>query len=278
MSGRTIVDVGAVRLCAETFGESVDPAILLIHGAATSMGGWDDRFCARLAAGGRFVVRYDHRDTGESASYPTGAPGYGMNDLVGDALGLLDAFGVARAHLVGTSMGGGIALGAALAQPARVASLTLIGTSPGGPGLPAMSAKFLAHVNGPGPDFSDRAAALDHFIALLRIFSADSGHFDEPALRDGVNREWARTTNVASSQINHFVMALGEPIRDRLGEIVAPTLVIHGERDPIFPLGHARALERGIPGARLLVMKVVGHELPPAVWDVVVPAIVAHTA
>lgn len=277
-SPRTIVSVNGVELCVQSFGDDADPTILLIHGAATSMGGWDDRFCARLAAGGRFVIRYDQRDTGESTSYPTGAPGYGMRDLIDDVFGLLDAFDVERAHVVGMSMGGGIAMGAALARPDRVASLTLIATTPGGEGLPAMSAEFLAHIRTPLPDASDRDAMLEHLIALLRIFSGGSGLFDEAYLRAGVKAEFDRTRNLASSQVNHFVMDVGDPMRHRLGEITAPTLVIHGDADPVFPLGHAHALERAIPGARLLVLKKAGHELPPAVWDIVVPAMVEHTS
>jgi pimeloyl-ACP methyl ester carboxylesterase len=279
-SARKRVKANGVALCVQSFGDPACPAILLIHGAATSMGGWDDRFCTRLASSGRFVIRYDARDTGESVSYPTGAPGYGMHDLIDDAIGILDVYGIVRAHLVGTSMGGGVAMGVALEHPARVASLTLIGTSPGGAGLPAMSREFLAHITGPGPDFSDRAAVLDHFVALLRIFSAGSAEFDaaEPALREALDSEFDRTTNLASSQVNHFVMEIGTPIRDRLGEIAAPTLVIHGENDPIFPLGHGRALSLEIPGATLLVLKNTGHAFPESTWDDVVPAIVKLSA
>jgi pimeloyl-ACP methyl ester carboxylesterase len=277
---RAIVQANGVALCVQGIGDPALPAILLIHGAATSMGGWDDRFCARLASSGRFVIRYDQRDTGESVSYPTGAPGYTMHDLIDDAIGLLDVYGISRAHLVGTSMGGGIAMGAALTHPARVASLTLIGTSPGGSGLPAMSREFLAHVSGPGPDFTDRAAVLDHFVALLRIFAAGSVEFDaaEPALRSGLDAEFDRTKNLASSQVNHFVMDVGESMRDRLGAIAVPTLVIHGARDPVFPLGHGRALAKEIPGARLLVLKDTGHGFPESTWDEIVPEIVKLSA
>src|SRR5207253_620362 len=141
-------------------------------------------FCTRLAEGGRFVIRYDHRDTGQSVSYEPGAPPYTLRDLVADAIGLLDAFGLARAHVVGRSMGGGIAMLAALDYPHRVASLTLIGTSPGGPGLPAMSKEFLAYISGPRPDWSQRAVVIDHIIGLLRIFSGGSGHFDQATMRD----------------------------------------------------------------------------------------------
>src|SRR5690348_18492069 len=98
--------VNGIELCADTFGEPSDPALLLIAGGASSMDWWEDEFCRRLAAGGRFVIRYDHRDTGRSTSFPAGAPPYSDVDLAHDALGVLDNLGVHRAHLVGLSMGG----------------------------------------------------------------------------------------------------------------------------------------------------------------------------
>ena len=279
VSEEQMVHTNGVDLCAQTFGDPAHPAILLIHGAATSMHGWEDEFCARLAAGSRFVIRYDHRDTGRSVSYAPGGPPYTLRDLTADAVGLLDAFGLSRAHLVGRSLGGGLAMLAAVANPDRVASLTLIGTSPGGSDLPPMSGEFLAYVSGAeSPDWSDRAAAVAHIMEFLRIVSGGSGHLDEAAMRALVERELDRTGNVASSQINHFVMDVGEPFRDGLGEIGAPTLVIHGDRDPVFPLGHALALAREIPDAWLLTLEGTGHEVLRARWTVVIPAILRHPA
>ena len=277
-SGERILKANGVELCAETFGRASDPAILLIHGAAASLRAWDEELCARLAAGGRFVIRYDQRDQGRSTAYPPGAPGYALPDLAADALGLLDALGIARAHLVGRSLGGGIALVAALAHPERVASLTLVATSPGGPDLPPPSPEFLAHVRGAGhPDWSDPAAVVEHVIAMLRLFAAGSPEFDADALRPLIALDVARTRNVASQQINAFAMPLGAPVRPRLSEIHAPTLIVHGARDPVFGLAHARALEREIQGARLVVLDGVGHDLPRSSWDTVVPAILKHT-
>jgi len=277
-SAERIVAANGVNLCAQTFGDRADPAILLIHGATASMHAWDEELCERLSAG-RFVVRYDHRDTGRSVSYPPGAPGYSMRDLVADAMGVLDALGVERAHLVGCSMGGGIALRAALDQGDRVTSLTLVATSPGGADLPPMSPEFLAYTQGAQqPDWSDRAAVVEHVLGLLRVFAGGSKHFDEAVMRELVGLDVDRTRNVASSQINHFVMEVGEPIRHQLAEIDVPTLVVHGAHDPVFPLGHARALAKEIRGARLLVLEDAGHLLPRAAFDLVVPAILQHTA
>jgi pimeloyl-ACP methyl ester carboxylesterase len=168
---------------------------------------------------------------------------------------------------------------AALDYPDRVASLTLVGTSPGGSDLPPMSEEFLAYISGTRkPDWSDREAVIEHVVGMLRVFSGGSGHLDEATMRSLLSRDLDRTVNVASGQTNHFVMDVGEPFRDRLGAIGAPTLVVHGAEDPVFPLGHGLALENEIPGARLLVLEQIGHELPRAVWDVVVPAILRHTS
>ena len=278
-SEERIVRANGVDLCVQAFGDSADPAILLIHGAGASMLDWGDGFSERLAGSSRFVIRYDHRDVGRSVSYEPGVPPYTLRDLTADAVGLLDVFDLDSAHLVGRSMGGGIAMLAALEYPDRVSSLTLIGTSPGGCGLPPMSEEFLAHVSGAEtPDWSDRDAVIDHVVDLLRAFAGGSPHFDEASIRDLVGRDVDRTVNIASSMTNHFLIDNGDPIRDRLGMIGAPTLVIHGAQDPVFPLDHGLAIANEIPGAQLLTLEETGHELPEAVWDIVIPAIVKHTS
>jgi len=274
-----------VDLCVETFGDPGSPAVLLIGGAANSMDWWEDEFCERLAAGPRFVIRYDLRDTGQSVSYEPGAPRYGGPDLVADAVGLLDELGIARAHLVGISMGGGIAQRVALDHPGRVASLTLMSTSPGGPGgpdspkLPPMSeelASFFADPP-PPPDWSDRAAVIDYIVEGLRPFEG-SIPFDEAGVRELVARIVDRTSNIESTLTNHWILESGEP-GPPLGEIEAPTLVLHGTEDPLFPYGHAEALAAEIPGARLLPLEGMGHQLPPRpLWDRVVGAILKQTS
>lgn len=129
-SDEITVRANGVDLCAQTFGDTSDPPILLVAGTACSMDWWEDEFCERLAAGHRFVVRYDHRDTGRSVNYEPGAPPYTLRDLTADSVGVLDSFGLGRAHLAGMSMGGWISQLVALDYPDRVASLTLISTRP----------------------------------------------------------------------------------------------------------------------------------------------------
>ncbi len=280
-----MVRANGVDLCAETFGEPGDPAVLLVAGAASSMDWWETGFCERLAEGGRFVIRYDLRDTGRSVASPPGAPSYRSDDLVGDALGLLDALGIARAHLVGVSMGGGMVQQAAVLHPDRVASVTLVATSPAGPGnaengLPPMADRLLASLADPQPepDWSDRDAVIDHLVEGVRRFSGTLP-FDESGVRAVAARMVDRTTDIEASQTNHWILEGGTDVGSRLGEITVPVLVLHGTEDPLFPLGHGEAFTREIPGARLVVLDGVGHEAPPrSTWDLVVPAILEHTA
>jgi pimeloyl-ACP methyl ester carboxylesterase len=275
-----ILEANGVDLCVETFGDPTDPAILLIMGASASMDWWEDELCERLAAGSRFVIRYDHRDTGRSVSYAPGAPPYTLHDLTADAVGLLDSFGLARAHLVAMSMGGAIAQLAALDHPDRVASLTLISTSPGpgDPDLPPMPEEARAQFSeAAAPDWADRTSVIDYLVYLARV-SAGSLPFDEDAFRDLAGRVFDRTVNLESSMTNHTSMDGGESWRGRLGELRAPTLVVHGTEDPVLPYGHGLALVEEIPDARLLTLERTGHELPRSVWDVFVPAVLEHTS
>ena len=279
-----MVRANGVDLCVETFGDPGSPALLLIAGSESSMDWWEDELCERLGGYGRHVIRYDLRDTGQSVTYEPGAPEYTGADLVADAVGLLDALGIRSAHLVGISMGGGIAQHVALEHPARVASLTLMSTSPAvgraQRDLPAASDElksFLANPP-PPPDWSDRAAVIDYLVAGLRPF-AGSLPFDEERSRTVVERIVDRTRNIESSMTNHSILDEGQPVHGSLDEIEAPTLILHGTEDPLFPYGHAEALAAEIPAARLLPLEGMGHEMPPRpLWDRVVGAILKHTA
>jgi pimeloyl-ACP methyl ester carboxylesterase len=276
----SLLPVNGVELCAETFGREGDPAILLIAGAACSMDWWEPGFCERLAAGGRLIVRYDHRDTGGSTSYPPGEPGYVGADLVADAAGLLDALGIGAAHVAGLSMGGAIALVLALEHPGRVATLTLLSTSPGGDDLPAMTEGLRAVFADPAPepDWSDRSAVIDYLVEAERPFTG-AGTFDEAHVREIATRVVDRATSVASAG-NHWLLDDdGPPLRPRLGRIRAPALVVHGTADPMFPPAHGAALARELPDAELLLLDGLGHQFPPPeLWDRIVPAILAHTS
>jgi pimeloyl-ACP methyl ester carboxylesterase/SAM-dependent methyltransferase len=275
-----MVRVGGVDLSVETFGERDAPPILLIAGAAESMESWDSDLCQLLASEGRFVIRYDHRDTGQSTSWPPGAPGYTGRDLVADAAGLIDILAGGRAHLVGLSMGGAIAQQLAVEHPERVATLTLMSTSPGpADDLPPVAERLRSVFAEPAPepDWNDVDAVIEHVVEGYRPY-AGPGCFDEAAVREAARRMVARTPNHGASAGNHWLLEGAGDVRSRLSEVGAPALVIHGSQDPLFPLGHGEALAREIPGAELLVLDGVGHQAPPrSTWDVVVPAILRHT-
>jgi pimeloyl-ACP methyl ester carboxylesterase len=280
----TFAGVAGVRLCVETFGDPRDPAILLIAGMSGSMDEWDEEFCARLAAGPRFVIRYDHRDTGQSACCPPGAPSYTGDDLTADAIGVLDALGVTAAHLVGISMGGAIAQRLAVEHPGRVASLALLSTtaigptSPDGPELPPPSAELTGSPWPPEPDWADRAAVIGFIVECERRVSR--GVFDEGHARERAERVVDRAADIRASMTNHAILAQSSSAPSpRIDRISVPALVIHGTADPMFPYPHAEALARTIPGAGLLPLPGIGHQMPPpATWDAVVPAVLRHTS
>ena len=283
MGSAESVHVNGVDLCVECIGEPADPPILLIMGSSASMDWWEDEFCMRLVAGGRFVVRYDHRDTGQSAGCEPGAPTYALDDLVADPAALIDRLDLSAAHIVGMSMGGGLAQGIALGHPGRVASLTLIATAPAAPGpedpdLPSMSDETIAQFSIDAPDWSDQGAAVDYMTHLARVSAGRAYPLDEAAFRPLAARVFDRTRSMASTMTNHnIVLGAAERTRERLGQIDVPTLVVHGTDDPVVPYGNALALVREIRGARLLTLEGAGHDLPRPVWNIVVPAILEHT-
>lgn len=281
-----MVEVGDdVRLCVDMVGDPDDPAILLIGGATSSMDWWEPDFCRGLAEAGRFVIRYDARDTGESTHWPAGEPGYSGDDLTLDALRLLDAVDVDAAHLVGVSMGGGIAQDLAVRSPGRVLSLTLVATSaafdrrdqtPLPPPEPRIQALFEAPEE--DPDWDDETAVVDMMVDVHRTYAGTLG-IDEDVVREISRRVVRRTPDVRASVTNHWKVVEGDPSPHVMTDVKARTLVLHGTDDPLFPLPHGEALALEIPGARLVPVPGMGHEMPPrATWDLVVPEIVTHTA
>ncbi len=275
-----LVQANGVELCTETFGEPGGPPVLLVMGVGGSMLWWDDRFCHGIAARGRFVIRYDQRDTGRSVTYELGRPGYCAADLVADAVGVLDAHGVTAAHVVGVSAGGALAQLLALDYPSRVLSLVLVSTSravSGGPMLPPPSAELTAFLHTAAPDRSDVDAVAEHLVAYCRVLAGAERPFDADAVRELVRRDIARAVDFAAAQ-NHERLQEGERPRSELTEILAPTLVVHGTADPLFPPEHGRALAAQIPGARLLEIEGMGHGIDPADHAAVISAIVEHTS
>ncbi|MEV0181872.1 alpha/beta fold hydrolase [Streptomyces sp. NPDC050625] len=275
-----VIEADGIELCTESFGDPSDPPILLIMGIGASMLWWEEGFCRMLAEGGRFVIRYDHRDTGRSVTYEPGRPGYTGADLVGDAARVLDAHEVPAAHVVGVSAGGALAQRLALDHADQVLSLVLISTSSAVPGdreLPAPTEEFTRFVSDAHVDWSDPDSVIDYQVAYARMLAGDRRPFDETAARSLVRRDVERAHDFTAVH-NHDSLADGELSQAPLSSIAVPTLVIHGTADPMFPLRHGEALAEQIPEARLLTLKDAGHGVERADWTTIVSAVLDHTA
>jgi pimeloyl-ACP methyl ester carboxylesterase len=275
-----MIEANGVALCTEPFGDPADPPILLVMGLGGSMLWWEEGFCRMLADGGRFVIRYDHRDTGRSITYPPGRPGYTGTDLVVDAAGLLDAYRIPAAHVVGVSAGGALAQLLALDFADRVRSLVLISTSAALPGereLPASTEEFTRFVTSAAVDWSDAASVIEYLVAYSRVLAGGERPFDEAAVRELARRDIERARDFAAAQ-NHDTIPDDGRSRGPVSAIAVPTLVIHGTADPAFPLAHGQALAEEIPTARLLPLPGAGHGVDRADWETIARAIVEHTA
>ena len=268
-----------VSLSTETFGRAGDPAIVMIMGATASMLGWPDELCAALAAEGLFVIRFDHRDTGGSTTVAPGAASYAVEDLAGDVVAIIDAFGLGAVHLAGMSLGGYIAQMVAVAHPGRIASLTLIGSEPlgwDGAPLPHISQAFIDHFGALAAlDWADRAAVADFLVESERLCAGTAVPFDADRERARVECILSRTTSPAS-MFNHGALATREDWTGRFREIACPVLVLHGEEDPILPVGNGKAIAAGIAKAELSVLPGIGHEIPLAAIPAIAVRIAAH--
>jgi pimeloyl-ACP methyl ester carboxylesterase len=274
-----MIETNGVELCTEAFGDPADPPLLLIMGLGGSMLWWEEGFCRMLADRGRFVIRYDHRDTGRSVTYEPGRPEYTGADMVDDAVGVLDAYGIPAAHVVGVSAGGAFAQVLALDFADRVLSLVLISTSlavPSDRKLPPSTEEFGRFLATAEVDSSDAASLIEYSVDYYRLLAGSQRPFDEAAARELVRRDVERARNFAAAQ-NHDALGDGEPSHEPLSSIAAPTLVIHGTADPMFPLEHGEALADEIPAARLLTLEGAGHGVDRADWETIVRAIVEHT-
>lgn len=290
-----MVRANGLELWTEDFGDPADPPVLLIMGASASGILWEEELCEALAARGRYVIRYDNRDTGRSTSSVDFAAGpYTLPDMARDAVGVLDGCGIASAHVVGTSTGGGITQYLALDHRARVRTITCLFTSPalseisrsiggedvGGdlemPSAEAVIEAALELLENP-PQTRD-----EHVEARLRTFEVLCGSrypLPRERWRALLAREYDRAI-AWDAQYNHSPAQIASPpdLRPRLRGLDVPALVIHGTEDPLTPYAHGVALAEAIPGARLVSIEGYGHQFHPDVYPLWVEEIAAHTA
>ena len=285
------IAANGIEIEYETFGDADDPTMLLVCGYTAQMSQWDPALCAQLAASGFHVVRYDNRDTGLSThfdglSVDLGAVGaavrgkgemppvpYTLSAFSDDGLALLTALGVERAHVVGGSMGGMIVQTMAIEHPERLLSMTSVMSTTGEPAFGASTPEARSYLMRTLP--TEREAYIEASLQGARTYSTHrffsdararqraAGDFDRMYYPQGAARQYAA------------ILASGQRV-DALRGITVPTLVIHGREDQLITLSGGVRTAEVIPGATLLVLADMGHDLPEPLWPIIVDAITSH--
>jgi pimeloyl-ACP methyl ester carboxylesterase len=278
----------------DTFGTSSASPLLLVMGLGAQMIAWDERFCSLLAERGHYVIRYDNRDTGLSSkiegtdSMNVGEAmaaaaqqkpiksAYLLRDMAADGMGLLDSIGIDRAHVVGASMGGMIVQEMAIGFPQRVRSLTSIMSTTGAPGLPQAKPEAMAALTRPAPN--NREEAIEAAVASAKVIGSPGFPADEAQVRERAGQAYDRQfypQGFARQLV--AVMASGSR-REGLAGVRVPTLVIHGDADPLVPVEGGKDTAASVPGAELNILGGMGHDLPEPLWPEIVAAISRHTS
>lgn len=284
---RTNVETG-IELCYELLGSPEDPVVVLVAGLGRQLIGWDDAFCALLVDEGFRVLRFDNRDAGLSSHLSDGPPfdlvaartggrdavAYTLEDMADDTAGLLDALRIEDGHIVGTSMGGMIAQTLAIGHPSRVRSLCSIMSSTGADDVGRPTAEAMAVVM--QRPAADRATYVATELANSEVIGSRRALVDEAWRRSRFERFFDRGLDPAGTARQIMAMVASGDRTAALGSVTAPTVVIHGDVDTLVPLDGGEATARAIPGAQLLVIPDMGHEIPPAAQPDVVAAIVAN--
>jgi len=288
------VTANGIQIEYDTFGDSSFPVLLLIAGNGAQMIVWDAEFCELLAKKGLFVIRFDNRDAGLSTKFDeAGIPdmmaaikaamegktvesAYTLDDMADDSVGLLNALGIEKAHICGASMGGMIAQVISYRHPKYAMSLTSIMSTTGNPDLPYGKLDAIAAVVAPAPE--ERKAYVEHFVNVWRRIWSPGFPFEEERVRTFMEKSYDRSyCPQGMARQNTAVIASGDR-RPLLSSIKVPTLVIHGADDPLIPVEGGKDTARAIPGASLLIINGMGHDMPKKVWSEIADAISHHTA
>jgi pimeloyl-ACP methyl ester carboxylesterase len=289
-----LVRANGIDICYDEIGDPGAPALLLIMGLATQMIGWPDAFCGRLADRGFRVIRFDNRDIGLSTKFESapkvdigatmmraiaGLPikaAYNLDDMAKDAVGVLDALAIAKAHIVGASMGGMIAQIIAAKYAERARSLVSMMSSSGDPKLPQATPAAAAALTTPRPSQSDREASIQFGMNAYRVIGSPAYPAPEPELRAKIERAFDRSyypAGVARQMV--AILASGSRV-ELLPTIKLPTLVLHGGDDPLVPVEAGKDTARLVPGAKLKIIPGWGHDIPTALIPTLVEAIATH--
>ena len=287
------IEANGIALEYEDYGDPAAPPLLLIMGLGAQLTLWPMELVEALAARGFRVIRYDNRDIGLSHKMEGArAPGmirhtlmkrlgfnppvpYTLADMAADAVGLLDSLGIARAHVVGASMGGMIAQHAAFSHPDRVLSLTSIMSTTGHPGLPPAQKQAIAVLTR-RPASMEEAVLVEHGVLIGRTIGSPGYPPDEARLRSNTTANVRRSIYPAGMPRQLAAIIADGSRRGRLARVSAPTLVIHGDGDPLVPVDGGRDTAAHIPGARLKIIPGMGHDLPLALVDEMADAIADH--
>lgn len=276
--------VNGIDLEWDDFGEADAPAVLLIMGLGAQMVTWDAEFCLLLASRGFRVIRFDNRDAGLSTKIDGPSPNllaaltgdfssaaYTLDDMADDAAGLLDALRIEAADVVGASMGGMIAQTLAIRHPHKVKTLTSIMSTTGAPDVGQPSPETIALLLTRPP--LDRDSVIEYGVATSRVLSSPGFPFDETRARARATASYDRGFNpVGVGRQLLAILASGDRT-SALRSLRVPTLVIHGDRDPLVTKSGGEATAAAIPGARLIMIPGMGHDLPRPLWETIVDAI-----
>lgn len=286
-----VAQVGESELWWELSGEPGAPIFLLIPGLGGSSLDWRDQFCDVLTAAGYGVLRFDPRDTGRSTKQEWPVPDvvaamqgdfstalYSLNDLAGDAVGLLDALDIERAHIVGFSLGGSLAQLIALDHTDRVATLASLSSTTGADdvGQPSAAAQVAIAASVSPTTPRSREEVIDRWLERRRLWAGPGWPFDERAEREHLSRVYERGIFPMGRARQLIAFTMAPDRTPRLGGVKVPTVVIHGDADPLIDVSGGEATAAAIPDARLVIVGGMGHELPVGAWPQITTAMITN--